>query len=73
MDEIISYKMCAVKVRSAKLRNYLRDQSLLMPGRGPEEILRGHKKILTSEGGARKYFEHEGGGSKYKVYGIVCK
>jgi hypothetical protein len=24
MDEIISYKMCAVKVRSAKLRNYLK-------------------------------------------------
>jgi hypothetical protein len=23
MDEIISYKMCAVKVRNAKLRNYL--------------------------------------------------
>ena len=49
----------------------VRDQSLLMPGRGPEEILRGHKKFLTSEGGARKYFK-QGGGSKYKVYGIVC-
>jgi hypothetical protein len=24
MDEIISYKMCAVKVRKAKLRNYLK-------------------------------------------------
>jgi hypothetical protein len=24
MDEIISYTMCAVKVRSAKLRNYLK-------------------------------------------------
>jgi hypothetical protein len=23
MDEIISYKTCAVKVRNAKLRNYL--------------------------------------------------
>ena len=23
MDEIISYKMCPVKVRNAKLRNYL--------------------------------------------------
>ena len=23
MDEIISYKMCAVKLRNAKLRNYL--------------------------------------------------
>jgi hypothetical protein len=23
MDEIISYKICAVKVRNAKLRNYL--------------------------------------------------
>jgi hypothetical protein len=25
MDEIISYKMCAVKVRNTKLRNYLKD------------------------------------------------
>jgi hypothetical protein len=33
-----------------------------MPGRGPEEIWRGHKKFLTSEGEARKYFEHKGGG-----------
>ena len=24
MDEIISYKMCAVKVRNAKLRNFLK-------------------------------------------------
>jgi hypothetical protein len=24
MDEITSYKMCAVKVRNAKLRNYLK-------------------------------------------------
>jgi hypothetical protein len=24
MDEIISYKMCAVNVRNAKLRNYLK-------------------------------------------------
>jgi hypothetical protein len=24
MDEIISYNMCAVKVRNAKLRNYLK-------------------------------------------------
>ena len=27
MDEIISYKMCAVKVRNAKLRNYLKKYS----------------------------------------------
>ena len=26
MDETISYKMCAVKVRNAKLRNYLKRQ-----------------------------------------------
>ena len=26
MAEIISYKMCAVKVRNAKLRNYLKVQ-----------------------------------------------
>ena len=25
MDEIISYKMCAVKMRNAKLRNYLKN------------------------------------------------
>jgi hypothetical protein len=25
MDEIISYKICAVKVRNAKLRNYLKE------------------------------------------------
>jgi hypothetical protein len=29
MDEIISYKMCAVKVRNAKLRNYLKARSHL--------------------------------------------
>ena len=29
MNEIISYKMCAVKVRNAKLRNYLKDQLIL--------------------------------------------
>ena len=29
MDEIISYKMCAVKVRNAKLRNYLKQMCLL--------------------------------------------
>ena len=28
MDEIISYKMCAVKVRNAKLRNYLKWQAI---------------------------------------------
>jgi hypothetical protein len=28
MDEIISYKMCAVKVRNAKLRNYLKQKSV---------------------------------------------
>jgi hypothetical protein len=26
MDEIITYKMCAVKVRNAKLRNYLKSR-----------------------------------------------
>ena len=30
MDEIISYKMCAVKVRNAKLRNYLKLNSLVV-------------------------------------------
>ena len=28
MDEIISYKMCAVKVRNAKLRNYLKSNNI---------------------------------------------
>jgi hypothetical protein len=28
MDEIVSYKMCAVKVRNAKLRNYLNTEFL---------------------------------------------
>jgi hypothetical protein len=36
MDEIISYKMCAVKVRNAKLRNYLNrgasDSHMMMEG-----------------------------------------
>jgi hypothetical protein len=29
MDEIISYKMCAVKVRNAKLRNYLKNNEMI--------------------------------------------
>jgi hypothetical protein len=29
MNEIISYKMCAVKVRNAKLRNYLKNSVFL--------------------------------------------
>jgi hypothetical protein len=31
MDEIISYTICAVKVRNAKLRNYLKIEILLIP------------------------------------------
>jgi hypothetical protein len=30
MDDIISYKMCAVKVRNAKLRNYLKGNWLII-------------------------------------------
>ena len=30
MDEITSYKMCAVKVRNAKLRNYLKMDALIV-------------------------------------------
>jgi hypothetical protein len=30
MDEIISYKMCAVKVCNAKLRNYLKHSSTVI-------------------------------------------
>jgi hypothetical protein len=30
MAEIISYKMCAVKVRNAKLRNYLKPNKTLL-------------------------------------------
>jgi hypothetical protein len=37
MDEIISYKICAVKVRNAKLRNYLKPQ----PKQFPTQILAG--------------------------------
>jgi hypothetical protein len=33
MDEIISYKMCAVKVRNAKLRNYLNRDLTINLGR----------------------------------------
>ena len=29
MDGIISYKMCAVKVRNAKLRNYLKEGAII--------------------------------------------
>jgi hypothetical protein len=36
MDEIISYKMCAVKVRNAKLRNYLNNTYVL---KSPRESL----------------------------------
>jgi hypothetical protein len=35
-----------------------------MPGRGPEEILRGHKKFLTSEGGPENILNIKGGGKK---------
>jgi hypothetical protein len=31
MDEFISYKMCAVKVRNAKLRNYLKHINFRIP------------------------------------------
>ena len=31
MDEIISYKMCAVKVRNAKLRKYLNKARETLP------------------------------------------
>jgi hypothetical protein len=30
MDEIINYKMCAVKVRNAKLRNYLNKDDVII-------------------------------------------
>ena len=37
MDEIISYKMCAVNVRNAKLRNYLNKfyKNAVCSGAGP--------------------------------------
>ena len=40
-----------------------------MPGRGPEEILRGHKKILTSEGGGPENILNmkEGGGGSQNI------
>ena len=37
-----------------KLKNKLRDQSLLMPGRGPEDISRGHEKFLGIKGRVEK-------------------
>ena len=45
MDEIISYKMCAVKVRNAKLRNYLNSEG------GIQEIfqkLKNHMKLVQT-------------------------
>ena len=44
MDEIISYKMCAVKVRNAKLRNYLKRQKL--PS-SPDLSAHGHTWPIT--------------------------
>ena len=49
MDEIISYKMCAVKVRNAKLRNYLKEQP--RTGRGEEEM---EEEYKGTEGGHDK-------------------
>ncbi len=38
------------------LKYLIRDQSLLMPGRGPEDIQRGYEKFSEVKGGARKIF-----------------
>ena len=56
MDEIISYKMCAVKVRNAKLRNYLKScpKSFLTScgypfiTNCPKGLKSGPKRCLTS-------------------------
>jgi hypothetical protein len=48
------YGKLKFSIRQPKIFVGVRDQSLLMPGRGPEEILRGHQKFLSSEGGVRK-------------------
>jgi hypothetical protein len=50
----ISWQMLSSMLYYRSLGNMIRDQSLLMPGRGPEEILRGHQKFLSCEGGVRK-------------------
>ena len=38
MAEIISYKICAVKVRNAKLRNYLKNKS--------RQVIYSYKSVL---------------------------
>jgi hypothetical protein len=49
MDEIIGYKMCAVKVRNAKLRNYLNTVfSTFQVARMPNHRTSTFKQILTT-------------------------
>ena len=50
MDEIISYKMCAVKVRNAKLRNYLKCQFL----RAGLDLI-SSMDLIYSGGGSREF------------------
>ena len=47
MDEIISYKMCAVKVRNAKLRNYLNLKRIYNLSKLPYERNKEIKELLN--------------------------
>jgi hypothetical protein len=49
MDEIISYKMCAVKVRNAKLRNYLKLKGHFCPLAPPGKGQRGRLPLLPPQ------------------------
>ena len=59
MDEIISYKMCAIKVRNAKLRNYLksdfnfymrvRTYEKRVTGMQPESVLATQTTVLICD------------------------
>jgi hypothetical protein len=52
MDELISYKMCAVKVRNAKLRNYLKEApfgSLQLLVEFEVDLVRRHFRVVRVE------------------------
>ena len=47
MNVIISYKICAVKVRNAKLRNYLKRFLMGLQGRGGGGLIHGRSFVLV--------------------------
>jgi hypothetical protein len=65
MDEIISYQMCAVKVRNAKLRNYLKSD-IFRRFFICKNIL---KKLSCYHDNCFRYFMF----GKYNVNGFVSK